>query len=285
MSASLPQFPSTAQALQHVVGKLRAAGCVFAEDEARLLIAAAPTPADLAGMVARRVTGVPLEHILGWVEFCGLRIAVDEGVFVPRQRTEFLVQQATRLARRVDAASFDPTRPPGRAEPSGPVVVDLCCGCGAVGVAVAAALGRIELHAVDLDPRAVGSARRNVETCGGQVYLGDLYDPLPESLRGRVDILVANAPYVPTAEIGMMPPEARLFESPAALDGGPDGLDLQRRVTAGAPQWLAPGGHLLIETSRRQAPTTLDIFVRAGLAARVANSDELSATVVIGCRT
>ena len=105
MSASLPQFPSTAQALQHVVGKLRAAGCVFAEDEARLLIAAAPTLADLASMVARRVTGVPLEHILGWVEFCGLRIAVDEGVFVPRQRTEFLVQQATRLARRVDAAS------------------------------------------------------------------------------------------------------------------------------------------------------------------------------------
>ena len=117
------------------------------------------------------------------------------------------------------------------------------------------------------------------------MYQGDLYQPLPGALRGRVDILVANAPYVPTEEIDMMPPEARLFEPPVALDGGPDGLDLQRQVTAGAPEWLAPDGHLLIETSERQAPTTLDIFVRAGLAARIARSDELSATVVIGARS
>src|SRR5438105_13868597 len=82
-----------------IVTRLRAAGCVAAEDEARLLVAAARTPADLAAMVDRRAAGLPLEHILGWAEFCGLRIAVDPGVFVPRRRTEFLVRQAAALAR------------------------------------------------------------------------------------------------------------------------------------------------------------------------------------------
>jgi release factor glutamine methyltransferase len=285
MSPSPPQLPpTTAPPVDQVVATLRAAGCVFAEDEARLLITAAPTPADLAAMVARRVTGVPLEHVLGWVEFCGLRIAVDEGVFVPRQRTEFLVRRAAGLAGQADAAAVGHARPVGHAGPRGPVVVDLCCGCGAVGVAIASSLGRIDLHAVDIDPVAVGSARRNVETAGGQVYLGDLYQPLPWSMRGRVDILVANAPYVPTEEIGMMPPEARLYEPLVALDGGADGLELHRRVADGAPQWLAPNGHLLIETSQRQAPTTADIVGRAGLSARVESSDELSATIVIGTR-
>jgi release factor glutamine methyltransferase len=79
-----------------------------------------------------------------------------------------------------------------------------------------------------------------------------------------------------------MPPEARLHEPRVALDGGPDGLDVQRRVVAVAPRWLAPGGHLLIETSERQAPHTEEAFVRHGLLARVACSDELGATVVIG---
>src|SRR6266702_3493316 len=109
-----------------VVTRLRAAGCVFAEDEARLLIAAAATPADLTAMVARRVAGLPLEHVLGWAEFCGLRIAIDPGVFVPRRRTELLVRQAAALTRSQD------------------VVVDLCCGSGAVGAALVAAVGALE---------------------------------------------------------------------------------------------------------------------------------------------
>jgi len=163
-----------------IVPRLRAAGCVFAEDEARLLISAARTPADLAAMVDRRAAGLPLEHVLGWAQFCGLRIAVDPGVFVPRRRTEFLVRHATALAR-------------PRA-----VVVDLCCGSGAVGAALLAALDRVELYAVDLDPAAVRCARRNLAAAGGQAYVGDLYEPLPAALRGRVDVLVANAPYVPT---------------------------------------------------------------------------------------
>jgi len=137
-------------------------------------------------------------------------------------------------------------------------------------------------HAVDLDPAAVLCARRNVR--GGRVYEGDLYEPLPAALRGRVDVLVANAPYVPTEAVGLLPPEARIHEPRRALDGGGDGLDVVRRVIAAAPQWLAPGGHLLIETSERQAPQAADAIARAGLIPRVASSDDLGATVVIGAR-
>jgi release factor glutamine methyltransferase len=263
MSASASPCP-----LSVIVTRLRSAGCFFAEDEARLLTAAARTPADLAAMVDRRAAGQPLEHVLGWAEFCGLRIAVDPGVFVPRRRSEFLAGQAVALARL--AAS--------------PVVVDLCCGSGAVGAALVAALDRVRLYAADIDPAAVRCARRNLAAAGGQVYVGDLYEPLPVSLRGRVDVLVANAPYVPTEAIGLLPPEARIYEAQVALDGGADGLDVVRRVIAAAPLWLAPGGSLLAETSECQAPQTVEILARNGLVPRVASSDELNATVVIGTR-
>jgi release factor glutamine methyltransferase len=244
---------------------------VFAEDEARLLASAARTPADLSAMVDRRVAGVPLEHVLGWVRFCGRRIALDSGVFVPRRRTEFLARQAIALARGV-ARERRPA-----------VVVDLCCGSGAVGAAVLAAVRRIRLYAVDIDPAAVRCAGRNVAGAG-RVYEGDLYEPLPGPLRGRVDVIVANAPYVPTGEIERLPIEARGHEPRVALDGGPDGLDVVRRVIAGAPSWLAPGGHLLVETSQPQATPAADAVVRAGLAVRVARSVEPDATAVIGQR-
>jgi release factor glutamine methyltransferase len=258
-----------------IVTRLRAAGCVFAADEARLLVSAARTPADLAAMVDRRAAGLPLEHVLGWAGFCGLRIAVDPGVFVPRRRTEFLVHQAASLARQA-AASLARQRA---------VVVDLCCGSGALGAALSAALGRIELHSADIDPAAVACARRNVAAAGGRVYEGDLCEPLPAVLRGRVDLLVANVPYIPTGEIGLLPAEARVHEPRRALDGGPDGLDVLRRVAAAAPQWLAPGGHLLTETSEAQAPEAAETVAGCGLLPQVASSEELGATVVIGTRS
>jgi release factor glutamine methyltransferase len=213
-------------------------------------------------MVERRACGLPLEHVLGWAEFRGLRIAVTPGVFVPRKRTEFLAGQAIALAR------------------PGDVVVDLCCGAGAIGAALAAAVDRAEVHAADIDHAAVRCARLNIP--GGHVYQGDLYDPLPEGLRGRVAVLTANVPYVPTGEIGFLPPEARAHEPLAALDGGPDGLDVLRRVAAGAPGWLRPGGHLLIETSERQAQAAAAAFAASGLTARVAGSAEEYATVIVG---
>ncbi|MHB9864250.1 putative protein N(5)-glutamine methyltransferase [Streptomyces sp. YIM S03343] len=266
-SASSPSSPSSrfpAATRSAVTADLRAAGCVFAEEEADLLLGAARTPDELSALVGRRVAGEPVELVVGWAEFHGLRVVVEPDVFVPRRRTEFLVDQA--LAQAPDAA----------------VVVDLCCGSGAVGAALAAALGPVELHAADIDPAAVRCARRNVAEAGGRVHLGDLYDALPGELRGRVGILAANVPYVPSGEVGLLPAEAREHEPSAALDGGGDGLDILRRVAAQAPGWLAPGGCLLVETSERQSAAALDAFTAAGLAARLAVSDELDANVVIG---
>ena len=257
-----------------LVARLRAAGCVFAEDEAGLLAEAAdgfPDPAAaLERLVVRRVVGEPLEQVLGWAGFAGLRILLEPGVFVPRRRTELLAAEAASLAR----AAARPDRPP--------VVVDLCCGAGAIAAAILDGAGPVELVAADLDPAAVTAARRNLEPLGARVVEGDLFDALPEDLRGRIDVLAVNAPYVPTSEIAMMPPEAREHEASVALDGGADGLDVHRRVAAAALQWLAPGGHLLLEASARQAPTTAAIVEHGGLNARIVRDDEIGATVVIG---
>jgi release factor glutamine methyltransferase len=273
-----------------VIARLRAAGCVFAEEEAELLRAAARTPAELDALVERRAAGEPLEQVVGWAEFCGLRVFVDPGVFVPRRRSEFLVSVAVGLAR-------------SRSGLTRPVIVDLCCGTGALGLAVAsglagpglpglaspgsvglAGLAGAELHASDLDPAAVACARRNIEPAGGVVYQGDLFTVLPGSLRGRIDVLICNAPYVPTSQIAFMPAEAREHEALLALDGGTDGLAILRRVAAGSPAWLTPGGVLLVETSERQAPAIAAEMDGAGLAARIHDDDEYGATVVSGTR-
>ncbi|GAA4371590.1 putative protein N(5)-glutamine methyltransferase [Agromyces bauzanensis] len=273
-TSATPATPSTPD--DRTVARLRAAGCVFAEDEAVLLVAAAmghpDAPAELERLVERRVAGEPLEQVLGWAEFAGLRILLEPGVFVPRRRTEFLAAEAGRLAR----AAARPDRDP--------VVVDLCCGAGAIGAAVAHAAVPMRLVAADLDPAAVRAARHNLEPLGALVVEGDLYDALPAELRGEVDVLAVNAPYVPTDDVGMMPPEARDHEARMALDGGVDGLDVHRLVAASARDWLAPDGHLLIETSRQQAATTAALVAAGGLDARILHDDEIAATVVVGRR-
>jgi release factor glutamine methyltransferase len=272
---------------------------VYAEEEAELLTEAAESPAGLDALVARRVAGEPLEYVVGWAAFAGLRIIVEPGVFVPRRRTEALAREAAIL--------LTPDS----------VVVDLCCGSGAI-AAVLAGAGAGEVYAADIDPVAVACARRNLAPSGWSsseepatpgwssseerapsgwssseerassrplCLEGDLYDALPKTLAGRIDILVANVPYVPTDEIALMPPEARDHEPAATLDGGADGLDQLRRVAADAPRWLAPGGSLLSETSERQAPYALEILAAAGLTARTVTDDDLGATVAIGRRS
>jgi methylase of polypeptide subunit release factors len=159
---------------------------VFAEEEARVLVAEARTRSELDAMVERRTAGEPLEHVVGWADFCGLRIAMDPGIFVPRRRSEHLVHQAVTL------------------------------------VASRSATGR--------------------------------------------------------------PPEARDHEARSALDGGPDGLAVVRQVIAIAPRWLAPDGHLLVETSKHQAPEATGAAARAGLVPRVVTSDALAATALIATR-
>jgi len=238
-----------------IVATLRAAGCVFAEDEAALILSTARSDDEVDRMVAARSEGQPLEIVLGWAELGGIQFAVEPGVFVPRRRTEFLVEITRAMHPRV--------------------VLDLCCGSGAVGAAV----GAEELHAVDIDPVAVACARRNVS---GTVYRGDLFEPLPATLRGRVDVLTLIAPYVPSDEIALLPREARLYEPRFTLDGGVDGLDLVRRVAVEAAEWLAPGGSVLTEVSEQQAPAVIELFAAGGLAAQLLTDKERYATVVAG---
>ena len=258
--------------LRELVGRLRAAGCVFAEDEAALLCAEAAGARELEDMTARRVLGEPLELVVGWAGFRGLRIAVEPGVFVPRRRTEFLAEQAAGLLAPGDA------------------VVDLCCGAGAVGASLIERFrdggDRIELHAADIEAVAVRCARRNlagpITQGSAYVYQGDLDAPLPSRLAGRVAVLTANVPYVPSGEIPLLPSEAREYEPLTALDGGADGLDVLRRVAAAAPRWLRPDGSVLIEISERQQQAAEAAFRSAGLATRLVVSDVYDTSVLIG---
>jgi len=241
------------------VSALRAAGCVYAEDEARLLV---EEGGDLEALVARRVAGEPLEWVLGWAEFADLRVVVRPGVFVPRRRSELLAAQA--IARLRPAS----------------VAVELCCGAAAIALAILEEVPFVEVHASDIDPTAVACARENLPN--GNVHQGDLFDALPADLRGRIDVLVANTPYVPSDEVALLPPEARDHEPRHTLDGGPDGLALLRRISGSAADWLAPGGHLLIEVSARQSATALGVFETDGLAPSSARDDDVGATVAIG---
>lgn len=264
MTASTDPGPGEWSPTDDVVVRLRAAGCVFAEEEAVLLVeAAAGESSVLARLVAAREAGDPLEQLLGWAEFCGRRVAVGPRVFVPRVRTEFLAERALALIA------------------DGDVAVELCCGVAAV-AAVLQADGRVgELYAADVDPEAVVYARRNVVE-PGVVLVGDLFDPLPAGLRGRIDVIVANAPYVPTEAIALMPREARDHEPQVALDGGGDGVDVQRRIITEAPEWLRAGGSLLIETGREQSAITAGEMRAVGLTVEVVVDDERDATVVVG---
>jgi release factor glutamine methyltransferase len=243
-----------------LVAALRSAGCVFAEDEARLILGEASSTAEVITWAARRMAGEPLEQIVGWAEFAGLRIAVEPGVFVPRRRSLLVVEVAAR-------------------EPAD-VVVDLCCGSAALGAALLARWPGAEVHAADSDPVAVACARRNLPP--ERVHQGDLYAALPADLRGRVEVLVVNAPYVPTDAIATMPREARDHEHLVALDGGVDGLDVQRRVAEGAAAWLVPGGRVVLETGRAQATRSAALLAQAGLVSEVVTDDEVGGTVVLG---
>lgn len=248
--------------LDEVVVRLRAAGCVFAEEEAAVLARAAPDQSTLRELVRRRADGEPLEQVVGYADFCGVRVRLRPGVFVPRVRSALLVTLAVDRAR----------------EGAG-TVLDLCCGSGALGLAVRHRVPAIDLHAADSDPAAVACATDNL---GTGVHRSDLFAQLPAHLRGRVDVLLANVPYVATRHLPFLPAEARLHEPRTALDGGEDGLTLFRAVVAEAPAWLAPGGLLLSEITATQIPAAVDAVRAAGLDPALHTDEDLDATVVTG---
>ena len=180
-------------------------------------------------MVARRLTGEPLAWITGSVEFCGLTVRVDEGVYVPRWHTELIAERA---------AERLPDRPAS--------AIDLCTGSGAVAKVLMKRRPHARVVASDLDPRAVACARAN----GVDARQGDLFAPLPDE---PVDVITAVVPYVPTRALPLLQRDTFTFETPLAYDGGEEGLDLLRRVLAEAPKRLKPGGTLVLELGGAQA--------------------------------
>ena len=210
-----------------VVARLRAAGCVAAEQEAEELSSVARDEVELDDFVARREAGEPLAWITGRVRFCGIELVVRPGVYVPRWQTESLAESAARLL-----------------PPSG-VAVELCCGSAAVARVLSERHPGARVLATDVDPGAIACAAAN----GVDAFVGDLYDPLPADLRGAVDVIVAVPPYVPSDALSLL---ARSPEPLRALDGGRGGLDVVRRIVSEASEWLRAGGALCVEIGRPQ---------------------------------
>ncbi|NTV39666.1 MAG: putative protein N(5)-glutamine methyltransferase [Demequinaceae bacterium] len=249
-----------------LVARLRAAGCVFAEDEAAALRSAARDGADLERMVARRIAGEPLEVVIGYAEFAGLRVPVAAGVFVPRVRTQLVARLAGELA------------------PPSSTVVDLCCGSGAIAAAIAHARPDLTVWAADIDPAAVALAAHTLAPFGAHVLVSDMDSSLPDSLRGGVSVVASCPPYVPTGEVALLPAEARVHEPLAALDGGPSGVNMQSRVFQAALRLLKPGGICIVETSDHLSDATLDAAVAEGFTARLERDDHIDAVVVVARR-
>jgi len=215
---------------------------VAPEEEAAQLVAAASCAGELETLVRRREAGEPLAWLVGAVEFCGLRISVHPGVYVPRPQTEALAERAASLL------------------PPAGVAVDLCTGAGAVAAVLAARRPGATVVATDIDAGAVACARAN----GVDARHGDLDGPLPPSLVGVVDLITAVAPYVPTEELQFLSRDVRAFEPRRALDGGPTGMRVLSEVVRRATRWLRQGGWLLLELGGGQAATVAAGMETAG---------------------
>ncbi len=236
---------------------------MFAEDEAALIAdAAGGYPARHEALLERRIAGEPLEIVIGWARFAGLRIPTAPGVFVPRRRTELVARLAIACA------------------PDDATVVDLCCGTGAVAAAIAHARTDARIVAADVDPAAVALAASTLAPLGCVATVSDLDEALGH-LAGAVDVIASCPPYVPTAQIPLMPREARDHEPALALDGGPDGAAVQRAVLDAAARLLRPGGVAIVETSEDLATLTLAAAADAALSARLERDAELGAVAVV----
>lgn len=255
-SADGPQF----------VGQLRAAGCVFAEEEVAVIVSRFPALHDQLVAVERRCSGTPLELVLGVVDFAGAMVTVAPGVFLPRHRAETLVAAADMLADSLPCV--DPARI------GSCLVLDLGCGSGAIASAVCARHPQWEVHACDLDPVAVRCAQANARTYGFAVHRADWFHGLPQPLRGRLSLIIAHLPYVPTGEIALLPRDYRAVEPASAVDGGVDGLDAWRAVAARCTDWLLPGGHLLTQVASHQAEAASAVAAAEGLSIRLLEYDD-----------
>jgi release factor glutamine methyltransferase len=229
--------------LRRTVAVLQKAGCIAARDEAvELLAAARGDRGALHELVARRCTGEPLAWLVGWTRFCGERVLVRPGVYVPRPQSEQLAVEAlARLPRRG-------------------LAVDLCTGSGAIAVVLGRRRPDARVLATEIDPLAAACARDN----GLEVFVGDMTAALPDEVRGRVDVVTAVVPYVPSDELRLLPRDVVAFEPKRALDGGVDGTDLLSRAIVESVGLLRPGGSLLLELGGSEADLLAPLLAESG---------------------
>jgi release factor glutamine methyltransferase len=259
---------SPAGVRERLTEELRHAGCVFAEDEADMLLESLnPRPGSLPAsdgaqrmrdFVDRRRRGEPPEYILGSATFGGVRVAVGPGVFIPRGWTERLVSRAVAF---LDGLSRS-------------VAVDLGTGSGALALAVHAGAPRSRIWAVEIDPDAAAWARRNCEGLAGlTVCIGDLYEALPRSLEHEIDLIFGSLPYVPSRELELLPRDHLVSEPRVAFDGGVEGLTPFDRALANAGRWLRPEGRVLLEIGVGQGPAAEAVARREGFRRTVIHRD------------
>ena len=228
---------------EQITRALAVAGSVDPKGEAHVLLEAAEGAGAIDDLVGRRLNGEPLAWIAGWAWFCDVRVLVDPGVFVPRPHTEALARRAVELL------------------PDEGTAVDLCTGSGAVAAVLHRAHPDAAVLATDIDPTAVANARRN----GIDALLGDLDDPIPLEVRGRVDVVTAVVPYVPAEELHLLPRDVLEHEPRRALDGGPNGTAILERAAEAAARLLRPGGSLLLELGGDQAEEMGNVLEARGL--------------------
>ncbi len=214
-------------------------------------------------LVARRADHEPLQHLLGYEDFRGLRLRVTPDVLIPRPETEGLVEWALEL---LNASSSN----------GSPLLADIGTGSGAIACALAAACPDARVVATDISPAALAVAEGNVRALGlggrVRVIAGDLLEPLAAE-PAALDMIVANAPYLPSGILPSLPREVFAFEPRQALDGGPDGMEVIRRLLTAAPAALRPGGRLVLEIGEEQAAPLAAVMTAAGFVDVAARED------------
>lgn len=231
------------------------------------------TAARYAEAVRRRAQRVPLQRILGWEDFRGLRFRLTPAVLVPRPETELLVEWALDFLPAASAARR-------------PRVIDVGTGSGCIACAVAQARADVDVVAVDVSPAAAATARTNVEALGLERRIRVMVSDLVAALDAAgVDLIVANLPYLPTALLDELQPEVRTHEPRLALAGGPDGLDIVRRLVPEARRALRPGGALVLETAGGVQATLAAALLRdAGFVDVATRADLAGVTRFVGAR-